>query len=101
MEVAWCWNDQRIGQSLLLKLIGKIKPDRVRIISLQKMTTTVTAAVTAAATTTATATVIVTTTATAAAVAVVVKSHWLLTDWFCITEAEIVYCAVRTESLCK
>jgi len=24
-----------------------------------------------------------------------------LTDWFCITEVESVYCAVRTESLYK
>jgi hypothetical protein len=24
-----------------------------------------------------------------------------LTDWFCITERECVYCVVRTESLCK
>jgi len=24
-----------------------------------------------------------------------------LTDWFCITEVETVYCAVRTESLYK
>jgi hypothetical protein len=24
-----------------------------------------------------------------------------LTDWFCITEVESVYCAVNTESLCK
>jgi len=27
--------------------------------------------------------------------------HTKLTDWFCITEVESVYCAVRAESLYK
>jgi len=27
--------------------------------------------------------------------------HTALADWFCITEVESVYCAVRTESLYK
>jgi hypothetical protein len=27
--------------------------------------------------------------------------YTILTDWFCVTEVECVYCAVRAECLCK